>query len=247
MPADASQIDFPAAAVVELRQYTLHPGARDTLVDVFERHLFEPQEQAGIRLGGIYLDEADPDRFVWLRGFADLAQRTEALRRFYYGPIWAAHGRVASGTMTDSSNVLLLRPTSPAHPPGPPLPPGDPGAAAARTHISVYVHPPDRRLLDWLSTDVHRILERALDAPVATWASHPGPNHFPELPVRPDNAFVWAVTFQDENHRRAGLERLHACRDWLADVAPTIDRDITQQSLNLRPTRRSKHPRPATR
>lgn len=244
--------DFSAAAVVELRQYTLHPGARDTLVDVFERHLIEPQEDAGIRIGGSYLDEADPDRFVWMRGFADLAQRTEALTSFYLGPTWQVHREVANGTMIDSDDVLLLQPTNPAHPPRPALAPtalvpGNPDSAEARAHISVYVYPPDRRLAAWLSTEVHRILEGVLDAPVATWASHPGPNHFPSLPVRPDNAFVWAATFRDANHRQDALERLRTSPEWRTEIAPAIQRDMTEQSLTLRPTQRSKHPPPGPR
>ena len=40
----------PAAAdawpVLELRQYTLHPGRRDELVALFEREFVEPQEAA---------------------------------------------------------------------------------------------------------------------------------------------------------------------------------------------------------
>ena len=36
-----------AAAVVELRQYTLRPGRRDALVSLFESRLVEPQEEAG--------------------------------------------------------------------------------------------------------------------------------------------------------------------------------------------------------
>jgi hypothetical protein len=31
--------------VIELRQYTLHPGAREALVRVFEAHFVEGQEQ----------------------------------------------------------------------------------------------------------------------------------------------------------------------------------------------------------
>jgi len=38
------------AEVVELRQYLLHPGRRDELIDLFERELVEPQEQAGMAI-----------------------------------------------------------------------------------------------------------------------------------------------------------------------------------------------------
>jgi hypothetical protein len=35
----------PSDGVIDLRQYTLKPGKRDTLIDLFERKLVEAQEQ----------------------------------------------------------------------------------------------------------------------------------------------------------------------------------------------------------
>jgi hypothetical protein len=58
--------------VVELRQYTLHPGQRDTLIELFDRGLVECQEAAGMRIIGQFRDLDNLDRFVWLRGFADI-------------------------------------------------------------------------------------------------------------------------------------------------------------------------------
>jgi hypothetical protein len=34
--------------VVELRQYSLHPGMRDTLIDLFDREFVEGKEATGI-------------------------------------------------------------------------------------------------------------------------------------------------------------------------------------------------------
>src|SRR5512145_1042467 len=79
--------------VFELRQYTLHPGQRDVLVDVFDDNFVEGQEATGMRIIGQYRDLGDPDRFVWLRSFSDMAARKVALTDFYSGPIWKAHGR----------------------------------------------------------------------------------------------------------------------------------------------------------
>ena len=74
-----------AAAVVELRQYTLRPGRRDALVSLFESRLVEPQEEAGMTVIGQFADRDFPDRFVWLRGFADMRARRESLASFYEG------------------------------------------------------------------------------------------------------------------------------------------------------------------
>jgi len=99
--------------IVELRQYTLHPGMRDGLIDLFDREFVESQEALGIRVIGQFRDLDDPQRFVWLRGFRDMPTRAEALGAFYGGPIWKAHREAANATMIDSDNVLLLRPASP--------------------------------------------------------------------------------------------------------------------------------------
>ena len=98
--------------VIELRQYTLKPGQRDVLIDLFEREFVETQEAMGMRLVGQFRDLDRPDRFVWIRGFADMPSRAQSLQAFYGGPIWQAHREAANATMIDSDNVLLLRPVS---------------------------------------------------------------------------------------------------------------------------------------
>ena len=100
--------------IVELRQYTLHPGKRDVLIDLFDRQFIEPQEALGMKIIGQFRDVDDRNRFVWLRGFRDMASRAQALQDFYGGPVWKAHREAANATMVDSDNVLLLRPASPA-------------------------------------------------------------------------------------------------------------------------------------
>ena len=99
--------------IVELRQYTLVPGKRETLIALFDREFIETQEATGMTLIGQFRDMRNPDRFVWLRGFSDMNARALQLEEFYGGPVWKAHRDAANATMIDSDNVLLLRPTSP--------------------------------------------------------------------------------------------------------------------------------------
>ena len=99
--------------VVKLRQYILHPGKRDVLIDLFDREFIETQEALGIKIIGQFRDLDHPDRFVWLRGFRDMTSRAKALSDFYGGPVWKAHREAANATMIDSDNVLLLRPALP--------------------------------------------------------------------------------------------------------------------------------------
>ena len=91
------------------------------LIALFDGELIESQEAEGMMLLGQFRDLDDPDRFVWLRGFADLASRPGALSRFYSGGVWRAHSAAANATMVDVSDVLLLRPATAG--PGWPWPP----------------------------------------------------------------------------------------------------------------------------
>src|SRR5437773_2801784 len=99
--------------VVELRQYALHPGKRDVLIDLFDREFVETQEAAGMRIIGQFRDLDHPDRFVWLRGFRDMTSRAKALTDFYGGPAWKKHPEAANEKMIDSDNGLLPRPARP--------------------------------------------------------------------------------------------------------------------------------------
>src|SRR5262249_34890767 len=140
LPSAARRV-YPRAdmdRVLELRQYTLHPGGRDVLIDLFDREFVEPQEAVGMHVVGQFRDLDDPDRFVWLRGFTDMISRADALAAFYGGPVWQAHRGAANATMVDSDNVLLLRPVYPgAGFPRPRSPRSPLGAGAGERGTSV--------------------------------------------------------------------------------------------------------------
>jgi hypothetical protein len=234
-------------SVTELRQYTLRPGARQRLVELFERELVEPQEAAGMRLGGLFLDRDDPDRFVWFREFADMPSRKQSLERFYGGPVWKKFGDDASATMLDSDNVLLLKPTDPERPaPAPVRRRADVGARGPTEEwvtVSVYVHPPNAELTRWLTDELHPAVEHHLGVPVAAYRSEPAANNFPPLPVRPDNVFVWSAAFSGKDEYDAARERLVASKVWTDDISPRLAAHLTSREyLRLQPTGRSLHP-----
>lgn len=94
--------------IVELRQYTLVPGQREVLIELFEREFVESQEALGMRILGTFRDLDRDDRFVWLRGFEDMDTRLQGLTEFYGGPVWAEHGPLANTTMLEFDDVMLL-------------------------------------------------------------------------------------------------------------------------------------------
>ena len=116
LPADAAESPEPTAMehhprpVYELRQYTLHPGKRDTLIALFEDHFIEPLERDGMQVPAHFRDLDNADRFAWFRRFDDMDARGRALPAFYRrDPVWQQYRNDANATMIDSDNVLLLR------------------------------------------------------------------------------------------------------------------------------------------
>ncbi len=73
-----------ASPVVELRQYTLKPGRREALIGIFDGHLIEDQEAAGMTIIGQFRDLDRPDMFVWLRGFDGMEARKERADRLLW-------------------------------------------------------------------------------------------------------------------------------------------------------------------
>jgi hypothetical protein len=186
--------------VVELRQYTLRPGQRDVLVELFDREFVESQEAVGMELIGQFRDLDRPDRFVWIRGFPDMERRREALAAFYGGPVWKAHA-AANATMIDVNDMLLLRPVAPStgFGPQPPRPaPGNhvPAAKFAVTICSLEA-PAD---IDSLTRTLLPALADAASPSLATFVEEPSENTFPALPVRTgEHVVVWVQRVLDDD------------------------------------------------
>ena len=220
------------SGVVELRQYTLKPGRREELIALFEREFIESQEAEGMDIIGTFRDDADADRFVWLRGFPDMESRARSLQAFYSGPVWMAHREAANATMIDSDNVLLR--------------PGWDGSGFARRDrpsvdatqqpgilVTANICPFDapvpetfvesmRRWLPSQAAETGGVLAAAL-------VTEPSPNTFPRLPVREgENVFVWFTV-----HRGGAAD---------FDLPPEMSRQLARpmEVLRLRPTPRSR-------
>jgi hypothetical protein len=192
--------------VVELRQYTLHPGKRDVLIDLFDRELIESQEELGMKVIGQFRDVDDPNRFVWLRGFRDMATRADGLKAFYGGPAWKDHREAANATMIDSDNVLLLRPAQPgsgfslgihARPPR-----GTSGHGTGVVVATVYSLDPSSEgaFTDYFWRRLKPALVDAGATVLAFFVTEPSQNNFPTLPVREnEHVFVWFAGFAGES------------------------------------------------
>jgi hypothetical protein len=216
----AQQSATHADTIVELRQYTLHGGKRDTLINMFEESFQQPLNDDGVHVIGTFRDLDDPDRFVWLRGFRDMASRPAALSSFYYGPIWKAKRSEANATILDSDNVLLLKPAGP-----------DSGFQSSSVNTAdkdeiiganiYYLGNVDAQAFVKFFDEVMVPHLTALGAkPIARFVSEESPNNFPALPVRErDRVFVWFARWPNVEAEKAFVTRFHASSGW-RDAAP---------------------------
>jgi hypothetical protein len=185
---DATADELTDAAVIELRRYTLHPGQRDVLIELFEREFIEPQEALGMSVTGLFRDLDHPDTFTWLRGFADMDARRHALEAFYGGPVWARHRTAANATMIDSDDVLLLTNVSMPNV-GAALAPDRPVCGFEIVTFHVDGDQSDTELAEL----AHRIGHIEGYRPEMYLRSLHAVNTFPALPVRADANVVVAV------------------------------------------------------
>lgn len=204
MQAREATIDTQALDVVELRRYTLRPHRRDDLIELFEREFIETQEACGMLPIGQYRNLDDPDEFVWLRGFINMASRRNALEAFYLrSDAWRKHRDAANDTMIDSDNVLLLRPVSGAY--GFDLlglqRPAIGAATQERSFVGVAVFmltaPLNAEALERFASETVPALERTGNR-IAVLETEPAKNDF-RLPVREGEwAFVVAGACPNE-------------------------------------------------
>lgn len=232
----------PCCPIVELRQYTLHDGARDRLVALFDAEFVESQEAAGMHVLGQFRDHDDPNRFVWLRGFQTMEARRHALTAFYTGPTWKAHREAANATMVDSDNVLLLRP-APSF--GLALPKAR-GEQASRSMLALTIHYLERPLApafaDFFAREMAPRIRDAGAAVAGAFETLHAPNSFPALPVREgETAFVWLARFEDGRALERFEARLRLLPDPRATARPEILRQLMRkpERLRLAPTGRS--------
>lgn len=232
--------------VLELRQYKIVAGQRDAFVALFDREFVESQEALGMRLVGQYRDLDDPNRFVWLREFPDMAQRGTALTSFYTGPVWQAHRGEANPMLDDNDNVLLLRPA----------PGRDFASAAPRAGIGAAPPPrgmvvatiyylwkdPNDGFAAFFETHMRPALEKAGMPVLAAFMPEAQANNFPRLPVRQgEKVFVWFTRVASQGAYAHAEAQLRASPAWRDEIASTLAdaQERASQILRLEPTPRA--------
>ena len=251
----ASPLTFPetpmnpeCCAVLELRQYTLYPGKRDVLIELFDREFVESQEALGMNIVGQFRDADNPDRFVWMRGFRDMPARGATLTAFYSGPVWQTHRNTANATMIDAANVLLLRPISPnsgfAKDSAARAAVGTLTLPASRVMATIYTlsAPVDANFHQFFETQVRPLLIATGATPIAVFQTETAENNFPRLPIRTgQHVLIWFSQFASAEQIRAHEVRLGKSAAWNDIVQPTLRKYLKSpaEQLMLEPTARS--------
>ena len=244
----ASLSSATCCPIVELRQYTLHPGQRDVLIDLFDREFIETQEAESMRIIGQFRDLDKPNRFVWLRGFSDMPGRARALGAFYGGPAWKAHSKAANSTMMDASNVLLLRPARPTS--GFALEklqrpaPGSPEMSKGLVIGTIYYfdESPSNDFISFFEREVAPLLRNVGARIIGRFVTESSTNTFPALPVREgDHVFVFFSAFRDAAAYERYLAELDRSRRWNGGTLKALSTRIKRppEILRLSPTARS--------
>ncbi|WP_067269328.1 NIPSNAP family protein [Mitsuaria sp. 7] len=233
--------------VYELRQYKIVKGERERFMRLFDAAFVESQEAVGMRMYGQFADLDDPDRFVWIRGFDDMAARERMLGEFYFGPVWQAHRDEANPLLIDNDNVLLLR--SPREAPHPARIDAAREAGDFRRGASsglVVLHlcalwkdpaDPEDGFVRFFEQEVAPVIEAAGLPVIGSFVPERSPNNFPRLPVREgEKLFVWMTRAADADDWAI---RWSACRHspaWRALEPRWRDaQERAPQILRLRP------------
>ena len=244
----STQPEQTCCSVVELRQYTLHPGKRDVLIDLFDREFVESQEEVGMTIIGQFRDLDNANRFVWLRGFPDMTTRAQSLSSFYGGPVWKAHSGAANPTMVDSGNVLLLKPAQTGsgflvknfHR----LPTGAKETTKGLVVATIYYFdsPVDADFVDFFERTARPVLMDAGASILASFVTESSANTFPALPVREgEHVFVSFSLFRDQAAYENYVAALARSQRWREEISETLSRHVKRspEVLKLSPTARS--------
>ena len=97
--------------LIEFREYTCLPGKRDEWVKLMEEKIVPFQTSKGVVVIGMFISEADPDLYYWIRRFDNEAARVQIYKDVYESDFWKnemAPKATECLDRTKTKNVRLL-------------------------------------------------------------------------------------------------------------------------------------------
>ena len=177
-----------------------------------------------------------------------MPSRAQALKHFYGGPVWKAHGEAANASMIDSDNVLLLHPATPTsgfsfgNRERPRM-----GSNETRNELIVatiyyFDAPVDSGFVQLFEKTVKPVVIGSGAMVLAYFVTEHSENTFPELPVREgEDVFVWFARFNDPAAYERHIAALTESPPWRDEISKELARRLKGQPeiLKLSPTARS--------
>jgi hypothetical protein len=218
---DDRQENLEDINVLELRNYLLKPNLADTFSQYFHSKFVAPMNDlGGYTLGEFKISGVD-DRFVWLRGFANMKTRVQFLNDFYLNsPTWKEYGEGANEMMINSDNVYLLKPLHKNV-----LLKTD----KTFTVIDFYIcNSTIEKVIKLFDTEYIPFLKTINVDDISFWISEMTKNDFPRLPVFQDKNLLVSIThYNDEAEYQTRQKEIDAMP---ADLKRSMQELITTQN-----------------
>ncbi len=197
-PTKFAERESDRIGLIELRNYLLKDGARDSFIEGFEKNLIGPQAKNNGFTLGQYRIVDEPNRVFWIRGYKDMSTRSAFLPSFYYGPDWKQHRDTFNKMIANSDNVYLLHPLVLENKT---LIPGavDKGSLNVYKRIAVvdyYIaNTRQGELKTIIAKEYLPLLKSCGITDFTVWESELLLNDFPKLPVFQDKNLLVMITF----------------------------------------------------
>lgn len=93
----------------EYRRYQIQPGQRSEWVTLMESQIIPFQISQGMDIVGSFVDEENPDVYVWIRRFESEEQRVAQYAAVYESDTWINVIAPVAGTLLPRENITVTR------------------------------------------------------------------------------------------------------------------------------------------
>ncbi|MGY2895010.1 putative quinol monooxygenase [Deinococcus sp. UYEF24] len=95
--------------IYELRHYQTEPGQRDAWVQLMETQIIPFQTEQGMQVVGSFVDEGNPDVYIWIRRFESEEQLKAQYAAVYGSDRWKNEIGPAADPLLKSENITVTR------------------------------------------------------------------------------------------------------------------------------------------
>lgn len=219
--------------VIELRNYVLKQGMRDSFINYFEENLIQSQWALKGFPMAQYRVKGYEDNFFWIRGFENMQERSSFLPSFYFGPAWKQHKQIPNSLIANNDNVHLLMPITL----------NDSIVSVSSINSSLLIPKTGIVVIDFYTANTKLELLKKLFAnsflpllktiginDYTLWVSESEPNDFPQLPVFQDKNLLVMIT-----HFKNELEYYEATKTIASKMSEALKSDL-QDAITIKNT-----------